>query len=52
MVAEAYFLSLGFTFLGAVHLRNEHARRRGHIPQEAFIGISLCRRFSTPRSWR
>src|SRR6202049_4893226 len=35
----AYFLSLGFTFLGAAIFAVARTRR-GHIPQEAFIGIA------------
>jgi len=35
----AYFLSLGFTFLGAAIFALARTRR-GHIPQEAFIGIA------------
>jgi zinc/manganese transport system permease protein len=37
----AYFLSLGFTFLGAVIFALARTRR-GHIPQEAFIGIAYA----------
>jgi zinc/manganese transport system permease protein len=37
----AYFLSLGFTFLGAV-IFSLARTRRGHIPQEAFIGIAYA----------
>ena len=37
----AYWLSLGFTFVGAAIFA--YARtRRGHIPQEAFIGIAYA----------
>ena len=37
----AYFLSLGFTFLGAAIFAFARTRR-GHIPQEAFIGIAYA----------
>jgi zinc/manganese transport system permease protein len=37
----AYFLSLGFTFLGA-GIFSVARTRRGHIPQEAFIGIAYA----------
>ena len=37
----AYFLSLGFTFLGA-GIFSRARTRRGHIPQEAFIGIAYA----------
>ena len=37
----AYFLSLGFTFLGAA-IFSFARTRRGHIPQEAFIGIAYA----------
>lgn len=37
----AYFLSLGFTFLGAA-IFSVARTRRGHIPQEAFIGIAYA----------
>src|ERR1700757_376817 len=37
----AYFLSLGFTFLGAGIFALARTRR-GHIPQEAFIGIAYA----------
>jgi len=37
----AYFLSLGFTFLGAAIFALARTRR-GHIPQEAFIGIAYA----------
>ncbi len=37
----AYFLSLGFTFLGAAIFAFARSRR-GHIPQEAFIGIAYA----------
>src|SRR6266496_4668204 len=37
----AYFLSLGFTFFGAV-IFSLARTRRGHIPQEAFIGIAYA----------
>ena len=37
----AYFLSLGFTFLGAGIFAFARTRR-GHIPQEAFIGIAYA----------
>ncbi|HWZ82321.1 MAG TPA: metal ABC transporter permease [Terriglobales bacterium] len=37
----AYFLSLGFTFLGAA-IFSMARTRRGHIPQEAFIGIAYA----------
>lgn len=37
----AYFLSLGFTFLGA-GIFSFARTRRGHIPQEAFIGIAYA----------
>jgi len=34
----SYWISLGFTFLGAAIFALARSRR-GHIPQEAFIGI-------------
>jgi zinc/manganese transport system permease protein len=37
----AYWISLGFTFLGAA-LFSVARTRRGHIPQEAFIGIAYA----------
>jgi zinc/manganese transport system permease protein len=37
----AYFLSLGFTFFGA-GIFSIARTRRGHIPQEAFIGIAYA----------
>jgi zinc/manganese transport system permease protein len=37
----AYFLSLAFTFLGAAIFALARTRR-GHIPQEAFIGIAYA----------
>src|SRR5499427_6594348 len=37
----AYFLSLGFTFLGAAIFARARTRR-GHIRQEAFIGIAYA----------
>src|SRR3981189_739419 len=37
----AYWISLGFTFLGAAIFAFSR-RRRGHIPQEAFIGIAYA----------
>ena len=37
----AYFLSLAFTFLGAAIFAMARTRR-GHIPQEAFIGIAYA----------
>jgi zinc/manganese transport system permease protein len=37
----AYWLSLGFTFLGA-GIFSVARTRRGHIPQEAFIGIAYA----------
>lgn len=37
----AYFLSLGFTFVGAGIFAFARTRR-GHIPQEAFIGIAYA----------
>src|SRR5260370_17887924 len=37
----AYFLILGFTFLGA-GMFSRARTRRGHIPQEAFIGIAYA----------
>src|ERR1700757_4189481 len=37
----AYWLSLGFTFLGAL-IFSFARTRRGHIPQEAFIGIAYA----------
>src|SRR3979411_2676151 len=37
----AYFPSLGFTFLGA-GIFSLARTRRGHIPQEAFIGIAYA----------
>jgi zinc/manganese transport system permease protein len=37
----AYWLSLGFTFLGA-GIFSLARTRRGHIPQEAFIGIAYA----------
>ncbi|MFN8010442.1 MAG: metal ABC transporter permease [Holophagaceae bacterium] len=39
--AAAYWTSLGFTFLGAAVFSVARSRR-GHIPQEAFIGISYA----------
>src|SRR6266849_4413593 len=36
---NSYWLSLGFTFLGAAIFALARTRR-GHIPQEAFIGIA------------
>lgn len=39
--AAAYWTSLGFTFLGA-GVFSVARSRRGHIPQEAFIGISYA----------
>jgi zinc/manganese transport system permease protein len=38
---SAYFLSLAFTFLGAA-IFSLARTRRGHIPQEAFIGIAYA----------
>jgi zinc/manganese transport system permease protein len=38
---EAYWLSLGFTFVGAAIFAFARTRR-GHIPQEAFIGIAYA----------
>jgi zinc/manganese transport system permease protein len=38
---EAYWISLGFTFLGAAIFALARTRR-GHIPQEAFIGIAYA----------
>jgi len=37
----AYWISLGFTFLGAA-IFSVARTRRGHIPQEAFIGIAYA----------
>jgi len=37
----AYWISLGFTFLGAAIFAFARSRR-GHIPQEAFIGIAYA----------
>src|SRR5712692_4284315 len=37
----AYWISLGFTFLGAAIFALARSRR-GHIPQEAFIGIAYA----------
>ncbi len=37
----AYWISLGFTFLGAA-IFSLARTRRGHIPQEAFIGIAYA----------
>jgi len=37
----AYWISLGFTFLGAAIFSFARSRR-GHIPQEAFIGITYA----------
>src|SRR5213083_3572267 len=37
----AYWLSLGFTFIGAAIFAFARTRR-GHIPQEAFIGIAYA----------
>ncbi|MFY9583358.1 MAG: metal ABC transporter permease [Candidatus Acidiferrales bacterium] len=37
----AYWISLGFTFLGAA-IFSMARTRRGHIPQEAFIGIAYA----------
>src|SRR5437762_10757825 len=37
----SYWISLGFTFLGAAIFAFARARR-GHIPQEAFIGIAYA----------
>src|ERR1700716_2639391 len=39
--AGAYWLSLGFTFAGAAVFAFARTRR-GHIPQEAFIGIAYA----------
>jgi zinc/manganese transport system permease protein len=38
---SAYWISLGFTFLGAA-IFSVARTRRGHIPQEAFIGITYA----------
>jgi zinc/manganese transport system permease protein len=38
---SAYWISLGFTFLGAAIFAVARTRR-GHIPQEAFIGIAYA----------
>ena len=38
---EAYWISLGFTFVGAAIFALARTRR-GHIPQEAFIGIAYA----------
>ncbi len=38
---HAYWMSLGFTFLGAA-IFSIARTRRGHIPQEAFIGIAYA----------
>src|SRR6202047_4051519 len=37
----SYWISLGFTFLGAAIFALARARR-GHIPQEAFLGITYA----------
>ena len=37
----SYWISLGFTFLGAAIFALARTRR-GHIPQEAFIGIAYA----------
>src|SRR5438046_7544644 len=37
----SYWISLGFTFLGAAIFAFARTRR-GHIPQEAFIGIAYA----------
>ncbi len=39
--SNAYWISLGFTFLGAVIFSLARSRR-SHIPQEAFIGITYA----------
>ncbi len=39
--ASAYWISLGFTFLGAL-IFSVAKSRRAHIPQEAFIGIAYA----------
>jgi len=39
--AHTYWISLGFTFLGAFVFSTAKARR-GHIPKEAFIGIAYA----------
>src|SRR5712692_10499257 len=39
--SNAYWISLGFTFLGAVIFAVARTRRM-HIPQEAFIGIAYA----------
>src|SRR5512140_2746868 len=39
--ASAYWISLGFTFFGAL-IFSVARSRRSHIPQEAFIGISYA----------
>jgi zinc/manganese transport system permease protein len=38
---SAYWISLGFTFLGAAIFAAARTRR-GHVPQEAFIGIAYA----------
>jgi zinc/manganese transport system permease protein len=38
---ESYWISLGFTFIGAAIFALARTRR-GHIPQEAFIGIAYA----------
>jgi len=43
---NSYWISLGFTFLGAAIFALARTRR-GHIPQEAFIGIA----YSVLRQW-
>jgi zinc/manganese transport system permease protein len=40
--SAAYWLSLAFTFVGAGIFALARTRRAGHIPQEAFIGISYA----------
>ena len=39
--ASAYWISLGFTFLGAF-IFSVAKSKRAHIPQEAFIGIAYA----------
>lgn len=38
----SYWISLGFTFLGAAIFAFVRSTRRAHIPQEAFIGIAYA----------
>src|SRR5438445_11678601 len=43
----AYWLSFAFTFIGAAIFAFARTRR-GHIPQEAFIGIAYARASAAP----